>query len=765
MIVNYFMHNIIKQNESDDMRKKTFALLLLLAFLIPLAHTSQIEVYDCWVFYDGNAAAGDPIQTALSILIEGCDEALNLKPISVNDMSDLKGSSEKQSMAILLFHGDSEGIQISGPSSENTMISWVEIAEFIDSTNYEEYFVLACDSSNLQEYIQRENVHVIPGDIDAKIAATFALYEMQGALLNSDPLTANRIRREAIRMVKENDDFAKRFFNPIEPLGESSYSGTLDVSPQSFAAETWKSLMNVMRAQTMLITNEMSYNGLVTEGFDTIMSLVVDFMDFYFSVATIGFDFTTWLATAYGWFLDGTISIFDLVLEIQYKADMVDFWLFLIDVVTSPIPMFGDYLGIGVMFAEALAALGVFDVQTMGIEYGPRSLDADCLARAMDDYTYNSVALFPAPDITSVYDAIEDLVWVLENTAVDPDTISDSVDAIVDSVDDALYYANRIDGHIESTTVGMLNNIKNAALALKDDGVAYIDENAGENRFSNFGFDASWGFFSGEITIDYTITIPEGNQVPIKGVSVYFKENLEGDYQTNIHTFTEWLLPGETISGTIVLSYNSWTGGVLIWDIDIDWVTSDDYFGDYTFSGDIDGDTLSNYDECFVYGTNPESSDSDSDTMPDQWELQYGLNPIYNDGLLDKDSDGLKNKYEYSRGTNPTVSDTDGDSMKDGWEVTYGLNPLSSSDKYTDKDGDGLTNYYEYTHGLNPAKKDTDGDGLNDYVEIYVYGTDPKKWDTDGDGYSDGEEIAAGTNPLSYSSHPLPPDDPIFVPW
>lgn len=50
--------------------------------------------------------------------------------------------------------------------------------------------------------------------------------------------------------------------------------------------------------------------------------------------------------------------------------------------------------------------------------------------------------------------------------------------------------------------------------------------------------------------------------------------------------------------------------------------------------------------------------DTDSDGMPDLFELQYGFSvtdPL--DGLLDFDEDGISNLDEYLKGTDPTVKD------------------------------------------------------------------------------------------------------------
>lgn len=42
---------------------------------------------------------------------------------------------------------------------------------------------------------------------------------------------------------------------------------------------------------------------------------------------------------------------------------------------------------------------------------------------------------------------------------------------------------------------------------------------------------------------------------------------------------------------------------------------------------DSDGDTLNDYDELFVLGIDPRSRDTDKDGMDDKWETQYGFNP------------------------------------------------------------------------------------------------------------------------------------------
>jgi hypothetical protein len=219
---------------------------------------------------------------------------------------------------------------------------------------------------------------------------------------------------------------------------------------------------------------------------------------------------------------------------------------------------------------------------------------------------------------------------------------------------------------------------------------------------------------------------------------------------------------------------------------------------------DSDGDGLWDGDEINIYGTNPMLADSDMDGMPDGWEIQYGLDPNYNDSSYDTDADGLTNLQEYQNGTSPSNSDTDGDGlgdwdeintygtsptngdtdgdlisdydeimvystnplvvddsdsdgMPDGWEILHGFNRLNANDAGGDADNDYLTNLEEYQYGTNPWNADTDADGLWDIEEItgQVYGgegpifvpTVPTNPDCDGDGMPDGWEVWSALDP------------------
>jgi len=104
--------------------------------------------------------------------------------------------------------------------------------------------------------------------------------------------------------------------------------------------------------------------------------------------------------------------------------------------------------------------------------------------------------------------------------------------------------------------------------------------------------------------------------------------------------------------------------------------------------------------------------------------------------------------------------DSDGDGVPDEVELELGLDPNNPFDVFGDLDGDGLTDREELVElGTDPLLPDTDGDGIDDGEEV-VAGTDgfltlPLVADTDGDGLGDGLEVATGSDPTDPASFNL----------
>ena len=97
-------------------------------------------------------------------------------------------------------------------------------------------------------------------------------------------------------------------------------------------------------------------------------------------------------------------------------------------------------------------------------------------------------------------------------------------------------------------------------------------------------------------------------------------------------------------------------------------------------------------------------------------------------------------------------ADSDGDGLPDDFEIDNGLDPNNPADALEDRDGDGLATLDEFQRGLDPFNPDTDGDGLFDGAEVKDLGTDPLLFDSDDDGISDGLELSTGTDPLDSNS-------------
>jgi hypothetical protein len=95
-------------------------------------------------------------------------------------------------------------------------------------------------------------------------------------------------------------------------------------------------------------------------------------------------------------------------------------------------------------------------------------------------------------------------------------------------------------------------------------------------------------------------------------------------------------------------------------------------------------------DFCTIYVDKAAISDSDGDGVPDDQDA-FPLNP---DEWLDTDGDGIGNNAD---------EDDDDDGMPDDWEIQHGLDPLRD-DADEDPDGDGISNIDEYYDGTNPTK-------------------------------------------------------------
>ncbi len=76
----------------------------------------------------------------------------------------------------------------------------------------------------------------------------------------------------------------------------------------------------------------------------------------------------------------------------------------------------------------------------------------------------------------------------------------------------------------------------------------------------------------------------------------------------------------------------------------------------------------------------------------------------YGNGVI-SDPEQVGGYPEFTFSPDQVPTDTDRDTMPDAWEIKYGLDSRDPSDAAIDSDGDGYTNIEEYLNGTNPQEK------------------------------------------------------------
>jgi hypothetical protein len=218
---------------------------------------------------------------------------------------------------------------------------------------------------------------------------------------------------------------------------------------------------------------------------------------------------------------------------------------------------------------------------------------------------------------------------------------------------------------------------------------------------------------------------------------------------------------------------------------------------------DSDGDGLNNYDEVFVYGTDPNKADTDGDGLSDGYEAGIGRFSIvagaftWAQARVDAHARGGELAcfptqtlwYQTITSLGETALDDytglwigASDAEVEGtWKWVNGV-PFSYSTWASKRPNSVQNNTLDYAeisggagaeigmwydrspntlrdgylleigHTTDPLAADADGDGLNDAQE-QATGTNPFVADTDGDGLTDGQEVnLTHTNPLKADS-------------
>jgi hypothetical protein len=119
---------------------------------------------------------------------------------------------------------------------------------------------------------------------------------------------------------------------------------------------------------------------------------------------------------------------------------------------------------------------------------------------------------------------------------------------------------------------------------------------------------------------------------------------------------------------------------------------------------DLDGDSVPGMADNCPPVANSDQKDSDSDKLGDACD---NCPNTANSDQLDTDADGLGDACD---------PDDDNDGIPDNWELQYGLDPKKSSDGTEDPDNDGFNNLQEYQWNTDP--KDPESKPMNVTIDL-----------------------------------------------
>lgn len=254
----------------------------------------------------------------------------------------------------------------------------------------------------------------------------------------------------------------------------------------------------------------------------------------------------------------------------------------------------------------------------------------------------------------------------------------------------------------------------------------------------------------------------QNNDCSMEAGGYVWQNNLGGFINEKKYSISEMNLSGFTVPLNNFCNCNG------RWALD----PSLDSMKDDTF--DIDNDSLPNSAEApDKWNTNPVDDDTDSDNLPDGWEVYYSGLALEN-GLVDN---GTIDAYGARGVMDPSMPDSDLDGVMDGDEdpdhdglnrsglikkYCSGYNDSSNSDCNISPDTpdgkkfydnlENYTNFEEKENGTNPISNDTDNDGWNDGPEVYYQ-------DHDDDGMSTGWEFHFQFDPQDPADRMLDSDD------
>lgn len=128
------------------------------------------------------------------------------------------------------------------------------------------------------------------------------------------------------------------------------------------------------------------------------------------------------------------------------------------------------------------------------------------------------------------------------------------------------------------------------------------------------------------------------------------------------------------------------------------------------FGGTLPADVY--VDDLKIWTSNPVFTDADLDGMEDAFENTNSMDSANDDRELASVQDPNISRIQYYLNETHTwftgqwaqeTTDTDSDGIPDSWELFFGLDPNNSADAPEDRDGDRVSNLQEYQQGTSPA--------------------------------------------------------------
>ncbi|MHA1928093.1 MAG: hypothetical protein ACTSV2_05905 [Candidatus Thorarchaeota archaeon] len=717
------------------MKYTNYTILLLMISLVvaaPAMSAIPQHAYSCNIFFDANAPRDGSVQVALDFINDVSENHIDINMIPVHDSSDLLLDSDQDTSAVLIFHGSENGLIVGDRHSKSLLVTWNELASFIESSNFGEYFILGCDSSQVDDLISKERVLTFRGAIDARIAAAVSMLKISQVVESFDADTSS-IFMEKIAIQFEDDDFISRFYEPVDPLFDSNRDGQSVL--HGLILPLLKEFSSVVRVHADLVD---SYSTMtqVMAAYDQIFDIVFgSWGSILLKIGDVGSQLFQDIGEIFDKFKNGDADLDDLLTALSALQNAAELMCW-VGLFVGSATIGGTWLDSGLFLQGVLT--GAYALEAQSHDYNGDSVNgitADNVAELLDEEKHPSMANVG----TGVYEALDDLIISLESE-IDLNDIQSKADTLSRSCTNAINHATGVmplGGSLEDYTVLLLTGIKDLANSIEDSGAEYIDTYPTENWSYEYSHSIDKHFIDGELEIKYALKNPDNNQIPFYRLYTSFVETRDGSSRTHTDNFNHYLLPGESFSCSFRLNYDRWDGYTLYSYRTVYAQLNADFYGDFRTDPDNDGDGISDYDEISDsngYVTEPLDSDSDFDTLSDYIEINViGTNPNW-PGLeyfYDFDNDGLSNGYEVNfSGTLLDVADTDNDGLSDGLEVnTWNTDPLDS---------------------------DSDNDGLSDGLEVNTWNTDPLDSDSDNDGYSDYIEVTVGFDPNNSSSHPVP---------